>query len=69
MAELNVQRKETNVWPWIIGALLIAAVLWFVFMRADTRNMTSTTTADSVYRTPPAVGNPGMSATPPPANP
>jgi len=69
MAELHVQRKETNVWPWIIGALLIAAVLWFVFLRADTRRVTSTTTADSVYQAPPAPGNPGMPATRPPGAP
>ncbi len=58
MAELHVQRKETNVWPWIIGALLVAGVLWFVFMRADTRDVTNSTTADSVYQTQPVTGAP-----------
>jgi hypothetical protein len=58
MAELHVQRKETNVWPWIIGALLVAGVLWFVFMRADTRDGMNSTTADSVYQTQPVPGAP-----------
>ncbi len=66
MAELHVQRKETNVWPWIIGALLVAAVLWFVFMRSDAREMTTATTADSVYQTQPTPGTP---ASPPPGTP
>lgn len=56
MAELHVQRKDTNIWPWIIGAVLLAAVLWFVFLRADTRNVTSTNATDSTYQTQPAPG-------------
>ncbi len=65
MAELHVQRKETNVWPWIIGALLVGAVVWFVFMRGDTREMTSST-PESVYQTQPV---PGAPVTPPPGTP
>ncbi len=66
MAELHVQRKESNIWPWIIGALLLAAVLWFVFMRADTRNVTSANTADSMYAQPGqgTSANPMMPGTP-----
>jgi hypothetical protein len=56
MAELHVQRKESSIWPWILGALLLVAVLWFVFMRADTRPVTAVNTADSVYQTKPAQG-------------
>ncbi len=57
MAELHVQRKETNVWPWIVGAFLVAAVVWYMFMRTDTtRNVTSSTTADSMYQTQPTQG-------------
>ncbi len=66
MAELHVQRKETNVWPWIIGALLVGAVVWFVFMRGDTREINSSTAADSVYQTQPVSGAP---VTPPPGRP
>lgn len=60
MAELHLQRKESNIWPWIIGALLLAAVLWFVFMRADTRTVTTANTADSMYTQP----APGTSTNP-----
>lgn len=36
MAELHVERKDTNIWPWIIGGLiLLALILWFVFGAAD----------------------------------
>ncbi len=36
MAELHVERKETNVWPWIIGGLIVLAlVLWVIFAAAD----------------------------------
>lgn len=66
MAELHVQRKESNIWPWIIGALLLAAVLWFVFMRGDTRTATAARTTDSM-NTQPGPGpstNPMMPGTP-----
>ncbi len=66
MAELHVQRKQTNIWPWIIGVLAIAAVLWFVFGRADTRSAATPGAADSAYQTSPAPGSP---ATPSPATP
>lgn len=66
MAELHVQRKQTNIWPWLIGVLVLAAVLWFVFGRADTRSVVTPVSADSTYQTPPA---PGSQATPIPAAP
>lgn len=32
MAEIKVERKEnTPIWPWIIGILILAAVVWFLF--------------------------------------
>lgn len=31
MAEIEVQKKKTNIWPWIIGLLVLAAILYFVF--------------------------------------
>lgn len=65
MAELHLQRKETNVWPWIIGALVVAAVLWYVFMRADTRDTTSARSADSVSQMQPT----GTAASPQPGTP
>lgn len=54
MAELHVQKKETAVWPWIVGLVLVGAVLWFVFARSDTNDRASSTTADTMYQTQPA---------------
>lgn len=32
MAEIKVEkRKNTPIWPWIIGILLLVAVVWFLF--------------------------------------
>lgn len=65
MAELHVQKKETNIWPWIIGVLVLAAVLWYAFGRDDTRNTVTQSSADSAYQTPP----PGTPANPNPTTP
>lgn len=36
MAELHVQRKERSVWPWILVAVIILALLfWFLWGRND----------------------------------
>jgi hypothetical protein len=52
MAEINIQRKERSVWPWLLGGLLLVGVLWFLFARnpaADVTTATDTTrtTVDS----------------------
>jgi hypothetical protein len=67
MAELHVQRKETNVWPWVIGIVLVAIVLWFVFLRADTGDRSRMTGADTVNTMRQAPGAP--SAPPAPGTP
>lgn len=36
MAEIKVERKERSVWPWIIGALVLLALIWFFFIRPET---------------------------------
>lgn len=28
MAEINVERKRPSVWPWIIGLLVLALLIW-----------------------------------------
>lgn len=36
MTELNIERKERTAWPWLLlGALVVALLLWFLFGRAD----------------------------------
>ncbi len=64
MAELHVQKKETNIWPWIIGLIVVAAVVWYAFGRSATTDSMTSRTADSTYQTPGAAGtatnpNPG----------
>lgn len=34
MAEIKIEKK-TNIWPWIIGLLVLAAILYFVFRSND----------------------------------
>lgn len=28
MADINVERKERSIWPWIIGLIVLALLLW-----------------------------------------
>ena len=36
MTELHIERKERTTWPWILlGLLLVALLLWFLFGRTD----------------------------------
>ena len=28
MADINVERKGTSIWPWIIGLLVAALLIW-----------------------------------------
>ncbi len=58
MAELHVQKKETNIWPWIIGAVILAALAWWAFGRNDMENTVTTSSADSAYAMP-QTGTPG----------
>ena len=47
MADIPIQRREgRNIWPMVIGLLVLAAALWFIFMR-DTGTDTAAARADS----------------------
>lgn len=37
MADINVERKERGIWPWLLGLLVLAFVIWLVMsmMRDD----------------------------------
>lgn len=53
MAEIEIQRKKTPIWPWILGALAVLALLWFLVSRtgqpsADQNTTAATTTAPRV---------------------
>lgn len=58
MAELHVQKKETNIWPWIIGAVVLALLAWWAFGRNDMHRTVTTSSADSTYSMP-GMGAPG----------
>lgn len=47
MADIDVVRKRTSVWPWVIGLLLLALVIWAVLAMmgpADEAPMTTPVT-------------------------
>ena len=55
MADIPIQRKEgRNIWPLLIGLLVLAAVLWFVFARQRGPD-TAAARADSAAVAAPAV--------------
>lgn len=35
MAEIRVEKKSRPVWPWIVGLLLLAAIIWIVVDSGD----------------------------------
>lgn len=35
MAEIEIQRKKPPIWPWILGALVIVGLLWFLVARTN----------------------------------
>ena len=51
MAEINIEQKKTNIWPWLIGGAVLLALLWmFMSRRDDTQTASaadSTRMADS----------------------
>ena len=42
MAEINITKKQSSKVPWLLGAVVLAALIWFLAMRNDG---TATTTA------------------------
>lgn len=48
MAELHIERKDRSIWPWVIGVLLLLALLWFVFGRGNRNDVVATDTAAPV---------------------
>ena len=33
MAEINIQKRERAVWPWLLAGGFLLALLWFLFAR------------------------------------
>jgi ABC-type nickel/cobalt efflux system permease component RcnA len=36
MAEINIERKERPIWPWIIGILVLLLLIWLIWRAAST---------------------------------
>jgi len=51
MAELLVQKKKRSVWPWVLVALLIAALVAFMLLRNDTPATNDSIPGESTNRT------------------
>ena len=35
MADINVERKGASIWPWIIGLIVVALLIWLLFSLLD----------------------------------
>ena len=47
MAEINIQRTERSWWPWLLGAIAVAAVVWFIASQNAAPTTASYNRADS----------------------
>jgi hypothetical protein len=63
VADINVERKEGSVWPWIIGLVVLALLIWLLWSWMGDRDRTDDTVipADTIRTDSPFVGT-----TPPP---
>lgn len=61
MAEIPIQRKTGGgIWGWVIGALVILALLWFFFARNDRDDVTRTGADSSAMMADTSMNAPGM---------
>lgn len=30
MAEIKIEKKNNNFWPWLLGLILVIALIWFI---------------------------------------
>lgn len=33
MAQIRVEKKRTNIWPWVLGLILLAILLWVMLAK------------------------------------
>lgn len=50
MAEIKIERKERSLLPWLLAALLLLGLLWFLFARNQNDSVASRVPGDSTYR-------------------
>ena len=57
MADINVERKGPSIWPWIIGLLVLALLIWAIAEMVDT-DQPEVATVERVEQEPAAVPAP-----------
>jgi hypothetical protein len=70
MAEINIQRRERSIWPWLLAGVLLLGLLWFLFARNTdtlTAGRADTTAADTSGAAAGTIAPPAT--TPPPTTP
>lgn len=66
MADIDVTRKGPSIWPWIIGLLVLALLIWgLAEMLGDDDDDIDPITTEEVIPAPVAVEDPGLGAVPP----
>ena len=38
MAQINIERKKNPVWPWVLGLILLALIIWAIYEFGYKRN-------------------------------
>jgi hypothetical protein len=55
MADINVERKQRSIWPWIVGLLVLALLIWLLasmFNDDDDAVVVDETTVEAPATTP-----------------
>ena len=44
MADINIERKRPSIWPWVVGLLVLALLIWAIaaFTVGSCRTVTET---------------------------
>ena len=63
MADINVERKQPSVWPWVIGLVVLALLIWVgvEMFRGDAGDGTTVIDSDTTAVSTPAPA-PGAAA-------
>lgn len=61
MADINVERKGPSIWPWVIGLLVLALLIWAIAEMVDTDEaVDEVAEVEAVEEPPAAMPEPGM---------